>query len=304
MIQERHKMKKPATEKTGPRIKKIKDKANKKVVAIHLEWINPTLDENNMVLDNKSLFHKKTGWVEDGLKGEVKEIVRRDYDIVTGFTIEDSGKILTNTSITKYDAKGFKIEMDKYNSDGDLTTKTIFNYDEKGNMIEEASCEAANLEAFSIGLYSSYLYRNLFTYNDKGHLIKDESRDDCEELATYYKYDDNGTLLESACYRIHYAYLTFSRTDNLEYKTIYKYDDKGNQIEWAEYKADGALRAKHTFSYDENGNKVESSDYNESGAFGKKHIYKYDVKGNRSEDSTYNKNAVLTRIIISTYTYY
>lgn len=84
---------------------------------------------------------KKNDLTEENLKGKVKSIKETPYDAIEKFGQLEKGDVSYSvffpSSFTIYNEKGNKIEVNGYNPDGSLYSKTTYKYDEKGNTIEQ-----------------------------------------------------------------------------------------------------------------------------------------------------------------------
>ncbi len=281
---------------------------------------------------------KKTDWERDELKGKVKESVRIDYAIKN--KAGEDIKEIDSKSISKYDARGNQIESAEYESSGDLKSKRIFKYDAKGNNIELADYGSnGDLKSKTISKYDAkgneiesaaykadgaldYKLTIINKYDTKGNRIEEATYDAEGFLTkTIYKYDARGNQIEQADYvaggslssKIIDKYddkdnqiegAVYYKGEALQSKFTCKYDAKGNQIEVAGYKEDGVSDGKSISKYDSKGNKIEEAQYKADGTSGGKSTYKYDDKGNKIEWATYDEEGKLSKIRISSYTYY
>ena len=114
---------------------------------------------------------------------------------------------------------------------------TFSKYNEKHQLIEKSNCVGGVCDEKSI-----------FTYDDKGYLIRED------------KY----------------------KKDSLTSKTLYKNDAKGNPIEQLTYDAQGKLLKKVTSTYDAEGNETENAVYRGADTLIQKktYTYEYDKKKN------------------------
>jgi hypothetical protein len=97
---------------------------------------------------------------QEKLNGKVKIIKETDYSAVEKFGEITKGEV--GSSTTKVcDEKGNMIEENEYRSDGSLSFKYIYKYDEKGNNME-----------MSTYIYDSLHCKYLCKYDEKGNLIE------------------------------------------------------------------------------------------------------------------------------------
>ena len=204
----------------------------------------------------------------------------------------------------KYDKQGNRIKENIHDSDGDLARNRL--YDEKGNLIEENEYYYNNLYEKIIYKYffvdRNLEYKTLYKYDEDGNLIEKNNVD--LKYKTLYKYDGKGNLIEKNEYdsRGHkyktlykydekgnlierYKYLCLSEEDYLAYNTLYKYDEEGNLIEENIHDSDGDPVTKQL--YDKQGNRIQLNKY----LNGRLHeCLLYDEKGNIIEKRIYESN--------------
>lgn len=188
------------------------------------------------------------------VKGPVKQIKSTGIEIKEGVEepshikiseFDKSGKELGYTFASKYDDmqptkttyefndKGLKVEEKRYNLKGKVNATLKYQYDEKGNMIEEVY--------YMYGAMDSYSY---YKYNENCDRTEYQvfSSDSSVWLWYTYKYED-GLLTE--------VY------DKVRLGTSkYKHDKNGNAIEYRDYDKDGnevELRT-YEYKYDKRGN--------------------------------------------------
>lgn len=189
------------------------------------------LPQENLKVQGQSVNE----WTRENLKGQVKSVTSTSYSVVEKFGVAEKGS-LTYKHIKKYDGKGnwlpdqtisYKyddignlIEVDTYyNTDGSLSGKEFFKYDDKGNRTEGKSYK-------SDGSLSS---KSTTKYDVNGNRLEDNYYDAGGNLLnkTIYKYDDSENLVE------------MKNDGLLSGKCIYKsyqYDKKGNWIRRMEFK--------------------------------------------------------------------
>ena len=211
---------------------------------------------------------KKNDLTEENLKGKVKSIKETPYDAIEKFGQLEKGDVSYSvffpSSFTIYNEKGNKIEVNGYNPDGSLYSKTTYKYDEKGNKIEKNTYK-----------YDGSLnYKTTYKYDEKGNKIEKNNYYYSGRLdsKTTYKYDEKGNNIEENIYYY----------DGYGYKTTYKYDEKGNKIE---KNIDGSvdrLGYKYTYKYDEKGNTIEQNIYYHGSRPAENYSYKYEYDKNNN----------------------
>ena len=172
------------------------------------------------------------------------------------FKYDDNGKCIEKscysrrnklfwTDTIKYDNNGNKIEEVEYNTNekfkpfGGFHHKTVYKYDERGNLTEE----------------TKYLPNGDFEYKNTN------------------KYDDNGNCIEETHYEPKNLY---SGKEHYE-KEVYKLDEKGNRIEIAIYDSIDHINKTVVMKYDdETGNVIEELHYYESNDKPYRNVYEYE----------------------------
>ena len=141
---------------------------------------------------------KKNDLTEENLKGKVKSIKETPYDAIEKFGQLEKGDVSYSvffpSSFTIYNEKGNKIEVNGYNPDGSLYSKTTYKYDEKGNKIEK------NIDGSVDRLGYKYTYK----YDEKGNTIEQNiyyhgSRP-AENYSYKYEYDKNNNWTQEIEY--------------------------------------------------------------------------------------------------------
>lgn len=192
---------------------------------------------------------------------------------------------------------GKKTESACYEKNGDLSSKTGFKYNVKGNLIEEVEYNADN----------SIKYVRIHDYNEDGKecAIKQSCTDGSIFLETTFKYDDKKNMIEEVDYNADNSiankttrkyndkgkeieYVRYINGKSMEEKLDLLYDDRGNIIEVIFYVADGSIYSKGKSIFDENNKKIEELRYNTDGSLYSRSIKKYDDNGNKIEEITYN----------------
>jgi hypothetical protein len=239
--------------------------------------------------------------VKDVLKGKVKQLKQQYYDASL-----EHGKIIQNKEnngyysnyLKKYNDGGKHIETIYFNGKGglclelshkgNLIGKTLLDYDDKGNLIEERLYNAKE----------HLTKKNNCIYDDKGNRIGINYYDTSGTLInkSTFQYDDKGNIIEEKYYK---------GNDILDYICTFKYDDKGNQIEKNDSYQDTKFKITHkrTYKYDKKGNMIECKICDGNGNIFKTYTYKYDVKGNRIEWDYIGSDNEVKGIYTYTYEY-
>lgn len=229
---------------------------------------------------------------EKKLKGSVKYIEEKTFYVLVGEG-DDVEYNLKNHYLTKVNQEG-NIEFNINRKDGE---SLIYEYNSKGENVE-----------VSFNSAGEYTWRTIYSYDDNGNLIESNisSQDRGVEVKTIYQYDDNGDLIIEDMYdsegyleeRIKRVYdankniisLITGNENKVNEINTYSYDEKGNPIEWTIIQ-DDELITNYTYIYDLKGNVIEGNSFYKDGTLREKFTYKYDYdqKGNWTKKITYNE---------------
>jgi len=222
---------------------------------------------NHKELD--TIINTNTDWSKLNLIGDVKSYRETKFLAVNDFSIIEDGEKkphVFNKEIL-FNLDGFKIEMNEYMPDGNLTCRTMYLY-QNGNL-KEYNCYDFQGSPFKIGKYE---------YKDnKIEKLVDNSSDGRHNWTKKYSYNNTGNIAEVVQYK---------SEEIIDSKEIYIYDENNNMIESDFYKAD-ELITKNNHSYDEDGNITELK-YGETNLYSYK--YSYDFKGNWVKKIVYENN--------------
>lgn len=170
-------------------------------------------------------------------KGRIKFVTSFGFDAAEKEN-EPQKDTLTSKAVYKYDEKGNLVEANYY----DLKTNSVFSkdqrvYDDRGNMVE--------ITFFNrIGeIDGKYTY----TYDSLNNEI---------EKNTFWKGKFDGKVVTAYDYKNMIVKVSFCKADgNFQNSHSYKIDEKGNHIE--DYDSDGNITSKSTITYDDKGNIIK-----------------------------------------------
>lgn len=141
----------------------------------------------------------KTFWEEEKLKGKVKSICSRNYEVKEKF-----GEIIKGEALTKsfsycryFNKKGYLIEQKGFDYEGKLDIKILYDVDKENN--------------FTTGFTS---------YDEKDILI------------SKVKYEPNKDLLIEKV-------ISYNKDSEVRYSQLYFYDENGNNIKQIHYDSEG-----------------------------------------------------------------
>lgn len=217
------------------------------------------------------------------------------------YTYNDEGNSMTYQRIDANGEKGFKrysiydsedklLELGSFESNGDLYSRNIREYDDNGNCISN--------DRYS-GPLEELVSTTTFTYDNKNQLTKKVTLnpDGSIKEQVFYRYNEEGKLQDEA---------TFDGNKNLKGGDSYKYDTKGNVTGHIDVKPIKENSVRLDKTYDPNGNVTSSKTRLLSGQkIGKDHryTYTYDAYGNWITRITFEDEAP-TRFIERDIKYY
>ncbi|RYJ50998.1 hypothetical protein DR871_013815 [Flavobacterium petrolei] len=206
--------------------------------------------------------------------------------------LESQGELLSRERY-KYDESNNLNDDSHYNSDGSLSSKTTYTYNENQKEIEKKIISNwSNKQEFNIitkkydinnniveiNSDSPYYYgktKEIFTLDERNNILIEKCLSSTDGNLLYYKtykYDIQNNKIE---------YNSFNEKGLFNYKITYKYDERNNVTEENKYKTDGILLNTETCIYDENNKKIEES------INGKRATYVYDTTGILIESNYY-----------------
>ena len=178
---------------------------------------------------------QKTYQTETGLQGKVESKTSSIYlqviDEKSGKTIPVSRKV--PYSVTRFNQDGLLIQVIKYDSDDNIRSLKLYEYDDNDNKVEER-------EYYNSG---KLRFKSIYNYSNEGRNVEVEywryqpNGDYVSNIKTL-KYNNNGKLLE---------FIHISK------KIIYKYDLQNNLTEELSFSPGGNLFSKITYAYDKQG---------------------------------------------------
>jgi hypothetical protein len=229
--------------------------------------------------------------ITDTYKEYSRQVLFNTAGNITGEFNYNANGSLNNRSTCIYNNKGLRTHYIRYDAGGMAYDSIRYEYDNKGNLVEENSFEDE----------AKYYYDN------NGNRIGDNHYDPYDmnsimgipKIKITYKYDQKGNQIEK------------NRTEHDEDlgdtqdTWTYKYDDKGNIIE---VKTSFILDSPRiTYKYDLAGNVIEENHYQQNGMLDVKQsntsVYVKDLQQNWTLRDTYQNN-VHTQSVVRVITYY
>lgn len=212
---------------------------------------------------------------EKGLKGNVKRIREKAYEVKSKFGEPEKDKSLSlylgdplhphfdfYEEETIYDRNGYEIEQTQFEEDKKMVAQSQFRlaYDENNNIIERNKYVRFNLkDTFS------FESKERLDYDKKGNMREYKYYDNNGDLEVrwLYEFDNIGNVITIKCYKKNYLSKELDKSS----ESYYEYNDKNQRIK---------LHNQNVTSVSMNTGKP--SDIDERII-----IYKYDSKGNAVE---------------------
>lgn len=251
--------------------------------------------------ENEGSFNSLTVYNPAGY--EIEEIEYSTFGPMRSVTVRDSlNREIENYSydsqgnlafkhLSKYNAEGQLVEGITYDmEDSSLSSKVAFEYDAKGNKIEERFHKNKDMFTGGETQYSFY-----FEYDKKGNLVRQTGGQ--AKFEYLYQYDKNGnevdeTVLENTGRLFKQTLLSYdangyvmqrqtidNRTEGQTTRECsrFEYDTKGNQLRYVY--CDGNCKPLNSVvkSYDEQNRIVEYLEVSSIGAVEATYTYKYKV---------------------------
>lgn len=168
---------------------------------------------------------------------------------------------------TVFNRQGNRVLYSTYEANGIISSKNSYKYNDEDNLIEEETYYGDEL-----------LFRDLYTYDDKGKRIEKITLDADGNLSLRqrYVYNEMGNVIEER----------YNNNEDVFYnKIVFGYDDKNNVVEENHYDADDLHCLSTNYKYDNNGNRIEEDFHSLlNSMFDYKNEFKYDDKGNVIEE--------------------
>jgi len=188
------------------------------------------------------------------ISGNVKSMKETKY-----ISLENFNDGVGMSELIHFDDEGYKKDVEFLGSDGSLSYKTVFTYNDNHNLITEQSLNSDNEPIKEIR----------YSYNERGRLLKaDYPKDETFYTQFTYEYDEKDNLVLEQ---------TYNSDNTLDTKSTFTYNEKDQLIEENWFYADGALfvtlkskyagsgKKKYESRYRSNGNLYMSIDFNEDG---------------------------------------
>ncbi|MFA7081362.1 MAG: hypothetical protein WC135_02005 [Bacteroidales bacterium] len=235
--------------------------------------VEKRINKNNVMKFNED---GKVEFIIDEITGEgfifKYDSCKNNIETLYSINQNNTGKIVSN-----YDEKGNLIESILYFNDGIIEQKTIYKYEDNGNMTEEIYDFEGNLN-----LRTKYTYdinKNIIS------LITSNSRR--TDRINLFSYDLRGNKTE----------WIISQDEDILKNETFIYDDNDNLIQWNNSES-WKENLKYIYTYDNKGNEIEVKSYDKDGKLHEKSIckYEYDKKDNWTKKITYNELSKLTKI--------
>jgi len=201
------------------------------------------------------------------LKGKVKSIKEKTYEVVMKNGNIAKGKLIGAYTNTTFNKKGNIVIESTYNNVDELLKLDSLTYNVDGYSIIKKSYDS-----------NDFLYMKINEkLNRKGQLIETIEKNfyvNESPRKWVYDYDENGKLKETNSFEVTESNEVFIC------KWVYKNDTKNNFVEEIRYNKDGFYEWKQTSKYDSADNLIEESNYDSGNNLTSRIIRKYDEKRN------------------------
>ncbi len=183
------------------------------------------------------------------------------------------------TTETSYDKSGNPIEIINYRSNGEISSRLIYKYNNDNLRTEYIMYQKLYKPDYEVS------YKQSVHYNNKGIKTVEVIFDGATGYRVTYDYFPNDNLKEIVKYGI---------GNKVDERWVYTYDGNNQQINI--YIPDKTLSAIVYKKLDSNGNLLEEKRVGADGKELKKTISKYDLKGREIEASEYFSGKLLKRL--------
>ena len=168
----------------------------------------------------------------------------------------------SNMTLYTYDENGNVVEELEYDGEGELTGRTDYVYDDRGNQVDWKYCEYT-------GIFPVLRNRSKTTYDAQNRAVEYAYYDGWKKQSTLtYTYDEDGrtrSVEHSDGTRMEYLWDDNGRETSCEItqpdgtvsveQTAYVYDEKGNILRQSFY-TDGELNLNLEYTYDDQGRQI------------------------------------------------
>lgn len=257
------------------------------------------------MLTVSAIDNNKTDLQKRNLRGNVKVLQTLAFEVIEIFGSISKDKRRNSKyesdATTTFSRDGNIIETTLFAADGSRSSRTIFKYNNKREIIEK----------------KTKWEKRFYKYDTKGSMIEEvwDNRDNKFDKIIIYLYDSDGKMIESKSYDFsknllsksffeynhngNVASINWYNKYNLINKTIFKYDNKKNKIATNSFYPDGILQSVNKYNIE--GKILENHAYHQDSAALFKYFYKYNFQGDLVEIKYYKADAKLD--YLETYEY-
>ncbi len=267
-----------------------------------------------VLLAAQAVADKRTDVELARLKGPVESVRVEESVYTVQFARHVPGPRIVQT-VTHYNEQGYKTEFTKYNTDGTISIKKTYRYEEPHRLVEERAFDSeGTLTEQTFHSYDSLGRRIVTSRYDANGVLQQK---------TIFRYDQGDRLVRSLATEpdggfISEQVFTYDENDRLT-ETITRidgsslgetlhctYDSRGRLVRYARHDSNDDLLVVTTYSYDDNNNgvtvhegttgKTTVSNYDQNGDIVKKSVvgadkpilyeYGYDWEGNWTQKKT------------------
>ncbi len=233
------------------------------------------------------MLEKQLHKTMDGLKGAVQRVETQQLRFIDEISHEKPFSQIFRF-ITEYDRDGKKQLEIAYNPDDSISSKEMFYYNAKGQLIEKTQSRISDTPEwrwnYEINEHENYRIERVYDENDsligKDILRFNPDGTKKEELS----YDESETLIQSNFFQL-------------------QKNDHATTVESIVTSPKGLVLKKTVYTYNLNGQLIEKAVFNANSVRIEKEVYEYDELGNPIRETAYNPKDEITHTYLFTYEY-
>lgn len=223
-----------------------------------------TSAEPEEIVRTVDLLTKESSYFADGVLDEYTSYVYEEEGekLITKEIYSDDGSLIEKRVFTY--GNGLPVKEEVFNESGELQTYYVYEYDDSGKLISEASYDSED----------ELQLKSIYEYNSEGEKVKWSIYSGSEALFSYteYSYED-GQFVRAE---------TYTPGGELDVYFENDYNDAGNMTKSTQYDADGDVLEFRTYEY-KNGSMVREIIHRANGSVQRTVEYSNDERGNPLE---------------------
>lgn len=239
------------------------------------DWEFWDLSDSVKILREKEYVASGMGddFKKENLKSSVEFLFDESGKLLEIQRYNDENEVISRTRY-KYTSSGLKKEETITYAEDAEGPRFIYGYDNYGRLIEQREYQPK-------GGLKSVDKRHTYEYDGDGHLVEENDyyayhdSDEVSNFKTIYDFNEEKKLIGKGFYT----------DDELIRKFLLKTDQQGNVIEEMEFYADGKPAGLVTFAFDESKNPITENVYTAEGNLKQTTHIKYNADGEKIEES-------------------